>query len=216
MKTCLHHSKATFTLLLLLTLLPASLRAQFFPRPPWGSAAIETIGGVTYFTFGGRLPSCQWIETGPMLSGGQGFLLPVWKMTGEICVDCLDCYNLQTNSVVLGKLPPGDYVMQAKYAMLPGLPQPGDPMVYQQAFTVPAAVEPTLTVIRTGSTLQVTVVTAPAAEVVIYTSTDLLRWTPLPGGIPVNGPYSFTVATTNKHQFFRASLSSGSVLEAVF
>lgn len=200
-----------------LPLLCATAQAQFLPpRAPWGSASVDTIGGVTYFTFGGKLPNCHWIETGETISVGQSFSLPVWEMVGDICLDCLDCYNLQTNSIVLGKLAPGNYALQATYSEFPGIPQPGDPVIYQKTFTVPDATQPTLSFVRTGSTMEISVTTATAAEVTVYTSADLRRWTPLPQANPILGPHIFNVGTTNQLQFLRASLASGSMLHTVF
>jgi hypothetical protein len=215
MKIKSSHSILFRMALALPALSPAVVHAQFPIGAPWDTAAVQTIGGVTYFTFGGRLPNCHWIETGPMDSSPNGFSLPVWEMVGDICLDCVDCYNLQTNSIVLGKLPPGEYRLQATYSMFPGLPQPGDPMVYSQPFIVPPGVEPTLTVTRVGSTAEVTVKAAPAAEVAIQASTDLRRWSALPNSAPVNGPFTFTVNATNQFQFFRAAINSGSVLQTV-
>lgn len=197
-------------------LLCATAQAQFLPpTAPWGSTSVDTIGGVTYFTFGGRLPNCHWIETTEPQATGHTFSLSVWEMVGDLCLDCVDCYNLQTNSIVLGKLPPGNYALQATSSEFPGIPQPGDPVIYQKTFTVPDTIQPTLTVARAGSVIDVTVATAPAAEVAIYTSTDLLRWTALPNPNSIHGPHSFTIVTTNQHQFFRASLASGSELQTV-
>ncbi len=215
MKTKLSPPLTSSLALALSALPPAIVHAQFPIGAPWDTAAVQTIGGVTYFTFGGRLPNCHWIETGPMSTSSNGFSLPVWEMVGDICLDCVDCYNLQTNSIVLGKLPPGEYRMQATYSMFPGLPQPGDPVIYNQPFTAPPEVEPTLTVARVGSTVEVTVKAAQAAEIAIQTSTDLRRWTAWPNTVPVNGPFTFSVTATNQFQFFRAAINSGSVLQTV-
>jgi hypothetical protein len=216
MKAIFFSSVPSLLQLLVLAMSPQPIHAQLPPHQPWNTAAVDTIGGITYFTFGGRLPNCHWIETGPLSDSGGAFALLVWEMVGEICLDCLDCYNLQTNSVVLGRLPPGDYIVQATYATIPGIPLPSDPIIYQSSFTVPAMVEPTLRVSRAGEQIQIDVVTALAAEATIEASADMRRWVPFPTRADANGPFSITVGVTNQHQFFRARVVSGSVLRLVF
>jgi hypothetical protein len=97
----------------LLALAPLSLHAQTFPGWPSWSAGVQTIGGITYFNFGTGLPSCDRIVTGPVHATGHSFTLSVHAVRGDFCIDCLNCYNLETNSVVLGQLAPGNYSLTA-------------------------------------------------------------------------------------------------------
>lgn len=82
---------------------------------------------------------------------------------------------------------------------------------------MPAEVEPTLAIERTGQRLRVDVRTAAAAQAVLYGSTDLREWRVMSNQVVANGPFSFTVnPQTSAYQFFRVSVSSGSVVRAVF
>lgn len=194
-------------------LLVPTAHAQLFPpRAPWQSAAVETIGGVTTFTFGAQLPNCHWIETSDLVVNGPQFNLRVAEMIGDICLFCL-CHVLQTNSIVLGKLPPGEYVFQATAFPSEPFPSPfpGEQVVYRQTFTVTAPPAPTLTLTRAGDKLRLQVHAAPAAEVTLLASDDLLRWTALGTGTPTLGPVSLAVEPTEKFRFYRARLADGSI-----
>lgn len=187
--------------------------AQLFPpRAPWQSAAVETIGGITYFTFGAKLPNCHWIETSDLVVNGPQFNLSVAERIGDICVDCL-CHVLQTNSIVLGKLPPGEYVFQAAAFPYDSFPSPflGQQVVYRETFTVSAPPAPTLALNRAGDKLRLDIHAAPAAEVTLLASDDLLRWTSLNNGARMVGPVSLTVEPTEKFRFYRARVADGSI-----
>ncbi len=211
MKTCRSLPPLSPAVLLAACLVPAIASAQFIQRPPWQSARLETIGGVSYFTFGAQLPNCHTIATGELGAFPGGFTLSAWQAVGEICLDCLDCPVLQTNSIVLGKLAPGTYSMRVTTPQFPPIPFPGDPVVYQSQFVVPDRVDPTLRVTRLGDQLRVEVAAADAAEVSVLASRDLLRWAEIPGHPPFMGSGSLTVSATNQHQFFRARIASGTL-----
>ncbi len=199
------------TVALAVGLLPSVAEAQFFPRPPWHSARLETIGGVSYFTFGAQLPNCHFIQTGELGAFPGGFRLSAWQAVGDICLDCFDCEALQTNSIVLGKLAPGSYTLVATTPQFPPISLPGDPVVYQAQFVVPATVEPTLHATRVGDQIRVDVAAADAAEVSVLASRDLLRWAEIPGRSAFMGSGSLTLPATNQFQFFRARISSGTL-----
>ncbi len=201
----------------LLALAPLSLHAQTISGWPSWSAGVQTIGGITYFNFGARLPDCDWIVIGPVYATGRSFNLSVQEVRGDFCIDCFGCYNLQTNSVVLGRLAPRNYSLTAWLWLDSSVPAPIEPEVWQTSFTVPAEVEPTLTIQRTSQGIRVDMRTAAAAQAVLYGSTDLREWRVMPNQVAANGPFSFTVnPRTSAYQFFRVRVSSGSVVRTVF
>ena len=173
--------------------------------------SVQTTGGITYFTCTTTLPACEWIEIGPVTRSGFNLTLTMYQKQGEGCVLCIDCYHTDTNTAVLGSLPPGTYQLII-YMSDPLFDWEPFPLPYLiMWFEVPASADQTVTATRTPAGLRLNVAGVTGASYIVESSSTLTNWT----GIHTNtgAPFHLDVEQLGlaEHQFYRVRVLSDGI-----
>jgi len=177
---------------------------QWVPIGPpfWTNTMIQTVGGVTYFTGSALLPICHRNGLEPVTGSGTNLVLTaneeVWSGP---CAQCV-CYYNETNTSVLGVLPPADYLLTILWNPPGGPPAP----FVLMPFSVPSSRTPTLSswTDNSAGTFHLAVAGVPNASYVIQVSNDASNWTSLATNVGAPFVWAEPLMPQVTNRFYRA------------
>ena len=178
-------------------------------RPPLTNCVIETVGGISYFTFAAHVPTCFRIYGGPVTVTGTNLSETVEKQqwTGICEIPTIpDPGHDETHVSVLGALAPGDYSLTL-YCRISSFPYPQSLIPFQRLdFTVPNTGVPTFLGSANTNSFILTVQGVANAIYTIQTSTNLTNWQTV--GSVTNAPFEWTEPMiSGTPQFYRVLIS---------
>ena len=178
------------------------------PHTVSAERSVQTVGGITYFTETVTLPVCIRTEIGPVSRIGTNLVLTMTEKRGEVCIFCIDCYNIETSTVVLGSLPPGAYQLTIYSS-----PYFYPPLPFQDSwiirFEVPESETKAIAATRTPTGLRLDVVGVTGATYLVESSSNLASWS----GVHTNSGAPFhldlELSRPTAGQFYRVRVLAG-------